>query len=112
MCGNINRSIATKSDLLEAETMEMQLRAMRASLAKDDAATEKYLKKSTELQDEADSSYGGPPAVVKPSYEMYGEWLLEKGRPKEALAQFEHSLKYAPNKRLSIQGKEAAMKQI
>jgi Tfp pilus assembly protein PilF len=43
---------------------------------------------------------------------MYGEWLLENGRPKEALAQFEKSLELAPNKRLSVQGKEAAMKML
>jgi len=111
MCGNVNRSLATKTDLLEAETMEIQLRAMRAWLARDAAATEKYLQKATQLQSESGYSYG-PPAIVKPSYEMYGEWLLETGRPKEALAQFDLSLKFAPNKRLSVQGKEAALKQI
>ena len=109
MCGNINRSLATKTDLLEAETMEMELRAMRAWLDKDAATTEKYFKKATELHAEAGYSYG-PPSIAKPSYEMYGEWLLENNRPKDALTQFELSLKLAPNKRLSVQGKEAAMK--
>jgi tetratricopeptide (TPR) repeat protein len=111
MCGNINRSLATKTDLLEAQTMEMELRAMRAWLDKDAATTEKFLKKATELHSEAGYSYG-PPSIVKPSFEMYGEWLLENGRPKEALAQFEKSLELAPNKRLSVQGKEAAMKML
>ena len=109
MCGNINRSLATKTDLLEAETMEMELRAMRAWLDKDAATTEKYFIKATELHAAAGYSYG-PPSIAKPSYEMYGEWLLENNRPKDALAQFELSLKLAPNKRLSVQGKEAAMK--
>ena len=109
MCGNINRSLATKTDLLESETMEMELRAMRAWLDKDAATTEKFFKKATELHAAAGYSYG-PPAIAKPSYEMYGEWLLENNRPKDALTQFELSLKLAPNKRLSVQGKEAAMK--
>lgn len=111
MCGNISRSLATKTDLLEAETMEMELRAMRAWLNKDAATTEKFLKKATELHTEAGYSYG-PPSIVKPSFEMYGEWLLENGRAKDALAQFEKSLELAPNKRLSLQGKEAAMKML
>ena len=111
MCGNVNRSLATKSDLQDAETMELELRAMSAWLDKNAEATEKYLIKATQIQSEAGYSYG-PPAIVKPSYEMYGEWLLETGRPKEALAQFELSLKLAPNKRLSVQGKEEAMKKI
>ena len=84
---------------------------MSAWLDKNAEATEKYLIKATQIQSEAGYSYG-PPSIVKPSYEMYGEWLLETGRPKEALAQFELSLKLAPNKRLSVQGKEEAMKKI
>ena len=111
MCGNVNRSLATKTDLLEAETMELELRAMRAWLDKDAAATEKYFKKATELHTEVGYSYG-PPMIAKPSYEMYGEWLLENNRPKDALAQFELSLKLAPNKRLSVEGKEKAMKML
>ncbi len=109
MCGNVSRAQTTKTDLLETETMEMELRALRAWLDKDATATEKFFKKATELHTQAGYSYG-PPSIVKPSYEMYGEWLLENGRPKEALAQFEKSLELAPNKRLSVQGKEAAMK--
>ena len=91
MCGNVNRSLATKTDLLEAETMELELRAMRAWLDKDTVATEKYFKKATELHAQAGYSYG-PPAIAKPSYEMDGEWLLENDRPREALAQVELSV--------------------
>jgi len=109
MCGNVNRALATRTDLLEAETMEMELRAMRAWLDKDANTSEDFFKKATALHDEADYSYG-PASIVKPSYELYGEWLLENGRPKEALAQFEKSLKLMPNKRLSVLGKEAAEK--
>jgi tetratricopeptide (TPR) repeat protein len=111
LCGNIGRSIATVTDLQESEAMEMQLRAMQAWLAKDAAATEKYLKQATALQTSAGYSYG-PPAIAKPTFEMYGEWLLETGRAKEALAQFETSLRYAPNKLLSLKGKEVAQKQL
>lgn len=111
MCGNVSRAQTTKTDLLETETMEMELRALRAWLDKDATATESFFKKATELHAQAGYAYG-PPSIVKPSYEMYGEWLLENGRPKEALVQFEKSLELAPNKRLSMQGKEAAMKML
>ena len=33
-----------------------------------------------------------PPEVVKPSYELAGEWLLEQDRPEDALRQFERAL--------------------
>jgi hypothetical protein len=111
MCGNVNRAQTTKTDLQESTAMEMELRAMRAWLDKDSGATEDYLKKAIAFHDEAGYAYG-PAAIVKPSYEMYGEWLLENKRPKEALAQFEKSLMLAPNKRLSVIGKETAEKQL
>jgi hypothetical protein len=111
LCGNINRSMTTKTDLLEVETMEMELRAMRAKMDNDVANTEKYFQKAVALQTEAGYS-SGPPDIVKPAFEMYGEWLLESGRSKEALAQFEQSLTVTPNKRLSVLGKEKAMKSL
>ena len=111
MCGNINRSLASPTDLLEAETMELELRALRAWMKKDAIATEDFLKKATATHDKAGYSYG-PPNIVKPSYELYGEWLLENKRPKDALVQFDKSLVLAPNRRLSVIGKQMALKAI
>lgn len=111
LCGNINRSLPTKTDLLEAGSMELQLKAMQAWMKKDAALTEKLLKEATALQTESGYSYG-PPAIVKPSFEMYGEWLLENNRPDEALTQFEQSLKWMPNKTLSLQGKKRAEEKL
>ena len=111
VCGNINASMATRSDLEKTEVMELQLKAMQAWLKTDIGGTEAVLKKATEL--EAASSYAyGPPNVVKPSFEMYGEWLLEVSRPADAIAQFELSLKAAPNKTISVKGKEEAEKKL
>jgi len=111
VCGNINPSMATRSDLEKTEVMELQLKAMRAWLKTDMTTTEEFLKKATQL--EAASSYAyGPPVVVKPSFEMYGEWLLEVNRPADALTQFELSLKAAPNKTLSLNGKAEAEKKV
>ncbi|MBL0274481.1 MAG: hypothetical protein IPQ06_15870 [Chitinophagaceae bacterium] len=111
LCGNINRSLATKTDLLEAGTMELQLKAMNAWMKKDAVNTEKFLLEATILQERSGYAYG-PPAIVKPSFEMYGEWLMENNRPEEALQQFEKALKLMPNKLLSVKGLEAAKKQL
>jgi len=51
----------------------------------------------------------GPPATLKPPHEFAGEALLQAGRPKEALAQFDLSLKTAPNRALSLKGRERAL---
>lgn len=111
VCGNINRSMATKNDLQETEVMELQLKAMQAWQKKDAMATEKLLKQAVQLQSIVGYAYG-PPTVVKPAFEMYGEWLLENNRPKEALEQFEASLKAAPNKLLSLKGMDEAKKML
>ena len=50
----------------------------------------------------------GPPrgsaSPVKPVYELYGEVLLEMGRPSDAVAKFEDSLLRTPNRPLSLLG--------
>jgi tetratricopeptide (TPR) repeat protein len=46
----------------------------------------------------------GPPVPVKPPQELAGELLLEDGRPAEARAYFERSLKLAPRRVQSLLG--------
>ncbi|HEX7845401.1 MAG TPA: hypothetical protein VF476_06320 [Chitinophagaceae bacterium] len=111
VCGNVGRSIATLSDLQETEAMELQLKAMRTWMDKDVAATEKSLQAAVKLHTAAGYAYG-PPKIPKPTFEMYAEWLLENGRAKEALDQFETSLRYGPNRSQSLKGKEEALKQL
>jgi tetratricopeptide (TPR) repeat protein len=51
----------------------------------------------------------GPPVPVKPPHELVGELLLQAGRPKEALAEFDSSLKTAPRRALSLAGRAQAL---
>jgi len=111
MCGNISRSMPTQSDLDMAEAMEMQLRAMRAMLDSDAATAETFLQKACAIEDAVGYAYG-PPDIVKPTHEFYAEWLLEQGRPKDAEAQYDLALQLAPNRRLSVLGKERAGKSL
>jgi tetratricopeptide (TPR) repeat protein len=46
----------------------------------------------------------GPPVPVKPAHELVGEMLMDLRRPKEALPEFEASLKRAPRRALSLLG--------
>jgi tetratricopeptide (TPR) repeat protein len=111
VCGNINRSIPTESDIEKTEIMELELKAMQASLNKNSDQAEKLLKQAIALESKTSFAYG-PPQVVKPSFELYGEWLLAMNKPKEALQQFEQSLKAAPGRLLSLQGKDKASKML
>ena len=77
-------------------------------ILKDDSQTEKNLQKATALEDDAEYSYG-PPDIAYPSYEQYGDWLLTKNRPKEALVQFDKSLVTAKNRAKALKGKITAL---
>lgn len=109
VCGNINRSIATKGDLEKAEIMELELRAMKALLSGDHREAEKQFRLATALESKTSFAYG-PPQIAKPSFELYGEWLLSVNRPADALLQYEKALELAPGRKLALAGKQNAMK--
>jgi tetratricopeptide (TPR) repeat protein len=93
----------SKSDLVVAEVMQKSLRALVAQGRGDSAAAVKLLDEATAAEDAMAVDYG-PPAIVKPSHEIYGELLLKAGRPAEAKVQFEKALARAPRRTLSLQG--------
>ena len=109
VCGNINRSVTTIGDLQKTEVMELELKAMLALLKKNNTEAQKNFIQATDMESKTSYAYG-PPHISKPSFELYGEWLLAMNKPKEALQQFEQSLKVAPGRILAIQGKERATK--
>ncbi len=102
---------ANQLDVDQANVLEMELRSLLATAEGNPAKAEDWLKKATELEGKISYSYG-PPPIVKPSFELYGEWLLENSRPQDALAQFDYSLKRAPRRLLSLQGKLEAAKAL
>ncbi len=111
LCGSINSAIPNTLDIQQAQVMEWELKAMQAWLKKDTATTDRLLKLAVDMESKTSYAFG-PPAIVKPSFELYGEWLLTMNKPKEALHQFEQSLKVAPGRTLSIRGKDKAVKML
>lgn len=83
--------------------MANEVGALIASAQKNGAEAERLLKEATAMESTLDAP-SGPPEPIKPSYEVYGEWLLEQGRAKDAAAQFQESLKRMPNRRAAIAG--------
>ena len=110
-CMSVTGNTANLLDVQQSEVMELELRALQTWMKKDTAATETFFRQATTLENSISYSYG-PPVIVKPSNEMYGEWLLEINKPKEALEQFNLTLKGAPNRVLSLQGKMKAATRI
>jgi len=109
MCnaGGYANKLPSRLDIDMYKIMELELKAYEATLNKDFKLAEKHLKKATALDDTLKYAFG-PPRIVKPVHEAYGEWLLTQDRPKEALEMFEKSLKRYPGRLLSLQGGKAA----
>jgi len=53
----------------------------------------------------------GPPVLIKPSNELFGEILLRAGKPAEAAAQFRTALLRQPNRARSLLGAARAAAQ-
>lgn len=83
--------------------MEMEIAAVVAQKKGDAAGAEQLLKDATAIELTLDPP-SGPPEPLKPSFEVYGDWLLGQGRVREAAAQFERSLTRMPNRRAALQG--------
>jgi len=99
----------SKSDLVVAEVMQKSLRALVAQGRGDTVTALALLDEATAAEDAMALDYG-PPAIVKPSHEVYGEVLLKIGRPADARVQFEKALARAPRRSLSLAGVARAAK--
>ena len=69
----------------------------------DDDAAEDFLVEATALEAELNTP-SGPPLPMKPAHEMYGEFLLARGRMEEAAVQFNKALERTPNRIRSVPG--------
>jgi predicted Zn-dependent protease len=63
----------------------------------------KTMKVATSME-EAMAAPSGPPGLIKPSHELYGEILLRAGKPREAIEQFSTALLRQPNRARSLLG--------
>lgn len=92
-------SYAAKS----AEIMELEVTAaVTASKGNYNEAVE-MMSRATSIEEEM-SPPSGPPGLIKPSHELFGEILLAANRPKDAAKQFETALLRQPNRARSLLG--------
>ena len=107
----VTRYAPNRTDIQRAMVMWHQMDAMRAELEGDQQHVEQALLEATTLEAATGYSFG-PPDVPYPSFEHFGYWLLDQGRPGEALDQFNTSLERMPNRTLALHGKQLALKEL
>jgi hypothetical protein len=91
--------------ILEMQELELRAAAAAAAGRFDDAI--QVMKQATAMMDALPPS-AGPPPVIKPPHELFGEILLVAGKPDEAAAQFALSLTRHMNRGASLLGKARA----
>jgi tetratricopeptide (TPR) repeat protein len=86
-----------------SEIMGLEIKAAAASMAGNHDEAIKLMKQATAIEDDMPPP-SGPPQLIKPSHELFGEILLRAGRFKEASQAFANSLARHPNRIRSLLG--------
>jgi len=86
---------------------EMEIAALRAATKQDYESAISSMRFATKLE-EAMGPPSGPPGIIKPAHELYGEILLLAGKPGEAAEQFRIALLRQPNRARSLLGSARA----
>ena len=106
MC-TVQAGSPAQASVNQATMLKEQLNALQAFLKKDIVAAKGHFKKAIELE-EKNGYFYGPPEILRPTYEFYGEFLLAINEPENALENFEKALQKAPGRTLSLRGLEQA----
>lgn len=90
------------------QIMSLEIQASLAASNKNYDLAIASMKKAAAIEDQM-SPPSGPPEIVKPPLELYGEILLAAGKPKDAAEQFDASLIREPNRARSLIGRARAL---
>ena len=82
---------------------ELEVFAVGASVKGEHDKAATLMKRAVELEEKLGPP-SGPPGLIKPSHELFGELLLRAGKPAEAAEQFRLSLLRQPNRARSLLG--------
>lgn len=104
MCsGSYSRGRPTQLHVDRATVMLTELKAHQAIANNKIAQAENFMKEAIALENQTSYMYG-PPDIVKPSNELYAEFLTEQGRLKEAKKYFQAVLERAPKRYIAVNG--------
>ncbi len=89
--------------------MTMELQAMLRYQAGRKKEALDMLEKATIMEENMDFMFG-PPIIAKPSFELWGEYLMKEGEHEKAIEAFEKALKRTPGRTQSLKGLAQAYK--
>lgn len=108
MCsGSYGRGRPTTTHVERTKVVVLELKAQLALLSNDETEAERLMKEAIKIEEKTAYMYG-PPEIVKPSHEMYADWLKGKNRMEESKKFYEKVLERAPKRFIAIEGVKAA----
>jgi hypothetical protein len=90
---------------------DLEVAAVAASVKGDHEQARELMKQAIKLEEEMGPP-SGPPTLIKPAHELFGEILLRAGKPEAASEQFKVSLLRQPNRARSLLGAARAATQV
>ena len=113
MCsaGGSSRNSPNKQDIEQAHVMELQLTALLTELEGSEQMGDKWLRRASKMEMDMSYSYG-PPVIVKPTFELHGEYFMTYGKFDVAAMQFDKSLQKYPKRRRALMGRLNAAKSL
>jgi hypothetical protein len=99
------------AESITSQIWNLQLAALKHFMNGDLSQVTKLLDQATALEESLPPP-SGPPDLIKPTHELYGEILLFIDRPKEAQQQFERALLWHHNRARSLLGLARAAAQL
>jgi len=99
-------TVQAGGDSLAARTLTVLERELAAAIAVAGGGAEQaivLLREATAIEDGLPMDFG-PPLIVKPSHELFGEVLLQLNRPAEAQREFTRALALAPGRARALIG--------
>ncbi len=97
--GTLNAGAASEG----ARIGELEVFAIAAAAKGDHDQAAKLMKQAVEREEQLGPP-SGPPSLIKPAHELFGELLLRAGKPEQAAVQFRTSLLRQPNRARSLLG--------
>jgi tetratricopeptide (TPR) repeat protein len=104
MCSGVSyyNQLPNQQDIDRSKVILHQLKAMKALLANQEQKAIAEMQRAVDMEEKGSFMFG-PPEVIRPSPEFYGNYLMEKGKTAEAKAMFEKAIERAPNRLIPTQ---------
>ncbi len=100
----MERSTEAQASLLKVSSIgELEVFAVAAAAKGDHDQAAKLMKQAV-AREEKLGPPSGPPGLIKPAHELFGELLLRAGKPEQAAEQFRASFLRQPNRARSLLG--------